>query len=406
MDFRNSTLIHSVFIFLCIGSVHNKRRKFKTTHNDISDNNVIRLNSPQLLAKYSYSSERHSVTTRDGYIVNLFRIPRKGPPVLLIHGIGDSSDSWLVLGPTESMAYLLANAGFDVWLYNARGNKYSKAHTRNITTKQYWNFSYEEMGSQDLPATIDYILHTTSRTKLSYVGFSQGTTIFFVMCSMRPEYNTKINHAILLAPVAWVNNLQYPFIDVLANNLEQLSSLAERLGLYELFANNEELNTFHSIVCNDSSPVKVLCDTEYYISYGLRDTRSLSAGKLPVIASHIPAGSSTKTFMHFIQGYASKRFQRYNYYESGKNELMYGSSRPPEYNVSLVSAPVSMFVSESDWYSSVIDVENLRRKLPNIINLVVFNKSLEFTHLEFVYGARVRTLINDPVISLLQMLNI
>ncbi|XP_049870316.1 lipase 3-like [Pectinophora gossypiella] len=404
MDFTNCTFIHGILIFLCVGCVQNKR-KLKKNADDISESNSdLHLNSLQLLKRYGYPSERHSVVTDDGYIVNLFRIPRRGPPVLLVHGIGDSSDCWLVLGPTNSLAFLLSDAGFDVWLYNARGNKYSKGHTRNLSSKQYWNFSYEEMGSQDLPATIDYILRATSQTKLSYVGFSQGTTIFLVMCSMRPEYNDKIKHAILLAPVAWLSHLKFPFIDILTQNLEQLTALAENIGLYELFSENPALNLYHAQVCNISSPAKVLCDLEYYFSYGLKNISNLPVDRLPVIASHIPAGSSAKTFVHFMQGYVSKRFQRYHYYGGGKNTDTFGSPEPPEYNVSQVSAPVTLMCSEVDWFSGYEDVQTLRKFLPNIVNYVMFNKNMDFTHLEFVFGARVKALINDPVIRLLRYL--
>lgn len=275
----------------------------------------------------------------------------------------------------------------------------------NLPSKQYWNFSYEEMGSRDLPATIDYILLNSSRSKLDYVGFSQGTTMFFVMASMQPKYNEKINHAVLLAPVAWVSNLKYPFIDILTQNLQQLALVADRLGIYNLFPNSPLLNLYHAQVCNETSPARVLCDVEYYISYGLRDIKNLLPSKIPAIASHIPAGTSTKNFVHFMQGYASKKFQRYNYYDLEENDNVYGSPKPPVYNVSSTSAPISLFVSESDWYSRIEDVKILRRKLPNVMNYIVFNKTLEFTHLEFIYGARVKNLINDPVVSLLMTYN-
>lgn len=54
----------------------------------------------------------HYVQTEDGYILHLFRIPLRGaPPVLLQHGLLDSSFTWVNNLRDESLAYLLADAG-------------------------------------------------------------------------------------------------------------------------------------------------------------------------------------------------------------------------------------------------------------------------------------------------------
>lgn len=40
-------------------------------------------------------------------------------------------------------AYILADNGYDVWLGNIRGTKYSKAHaTLKATNKDFWDFTF------------------------------------------------------------------------------------------------------------------------------------------------------------------------------------------------------------------------------------------------------------------------
>jgi pimeloyl-ACP methyl ester carboxylesterase len=66
------------------------------------------------------------------------------------------------------------------------------------------------MGVYDIPTEIDWILNTTNHKKLFYIGHSMGTTMFYVMTTMRPEYNDKVQFMVSLAPVAFVENVKSP----------------------------------------------------------------------------------------------------------------------------------------------------------------------------------------------------
>lgn len=147
-----------------------------------------------------YPAERHFVQTKDGYILGLYRIPKKNVQqnnrkvMLLMHGLTAAAPAYLTFGKDKSAGYIFSDAGYDVWIGNARGNTFSRKHaTLNPDKAEFWNFSWHEMGVYDLPAMIDYILMKTNQTKLAYVGHSQGATIAFVMLSELPQYNKKIS---------------------------------------------------------------------------------------------------------------------------------------------------------------------------------------------------------------------
>lgn len=79
---------------------------------------------------------------------------------------------------------------------------------------RFWKITFEEIGRYDIPATIDYILHTTNHTKLHYIGHSQGCATFFVMLSELPEYNKKIKMMHALAPAVYMNHAASPVFRV------------------------------------------------------------------------------------------------------------------------------------------------------------------------------------------------
>jgi pimeloyl-ACP methyl ester carboxylesterase len=73
----------------------------------------------ELVTKHGYPVETHHVTTEDGYVLEMHRIPPlagvnatngaerptgpKKPPVLLLHGFGCSSVHWVLMGSGKGL---------------------------------------------------------------------------------------------------------------------------------------------------------------------------------------------------------------------------------------------------------------------------------------------------------------
>ena len=80
------------------------------------------------------------------------------------------------------------------------------------------SFRINEIGVYDLPALIDYVLETTKQSSLHYVGFSQGTTVFFLMGSERSEYLSKVKLMSAFGPTVYMENPKSPIVKFIADN--------------------------------------------------------------------------------------------------------------------------------------------------------------------------------------------
>lgn len=171
--------------------------------------------------------ERHSnIKTEDSYLMQLWRIPcsledqansncysQSKESVLLIHGMSSNGATWFCNTRENSYAYLMAEAGYDVWIMNNRATGMNeKVHeVYGFDEEPYWPFSFTEVGIYDIPASIDYILQTTGKSKLSAIAHSMGTTaMIYSMSDKRKDYfEEKLNSLTLLAAVSRMTGVSW-----------------------------------------------------------------------------------------------------------------------------------------------------------------------------------------------------
>lgn len=195
----------------------------------------------EYLESYLYPFEEHFLETRDSYILKIFRIQTKNQPkikaktegkvILMVHGLADSSDTYIINKEEWAPALFFANKGHDVWLANLRGNKHSRNHTylNPDKDKEFWDFSMDELISIDLPDIFKFI-HDQTQQKINYIGHSQGSSILFAALSIGNEIivNT-LDKVFSFGPVIFLQDakkhkplksfLQNPIVDMLVNYL-------------------------------------------------------------------------------------------------------------------------------------------------------------------------------------------
>ncbi|XP_011301866.1 lipase 3 isoform X2 [Fopius arisanus] len=338
------------------------------------------LNFTELVEQYGYTPESHVVTTEDGYNIRLDRIsgaptspeaPGK-PVVYLLHGLGVASEAWILWTPNNSLAFLLADAGYDVWLGNIRGTTHGRSHQSLDPDKdrEFWNFDLTTISTMDLPAQVDFILEKTGESKLTIIGHSMGTTLSYIFLSEKPTYNNKVNLVLLVAG---------PDINA------------------EVMPHGPHVVKFADDYCNPN--ISDIC-LKFANIFMQKTTSPLSFEELRHLMEYAPAGSSLRLHHHYLQNINSGNFQKYDYESTAANIEHYGQETPSKYNLSNIDTPVVLIYIKNDFFSPEISTRILEKHLPNIVvSEAVPDKA--FVHADFIFHKNVKAVIYDRVIKLI-----
>eukprot|EP00762_Andalucia_godoyi_P004490 ANDGO_08182.mRNA.1 Lipase 3 len=112
-----------------------------------------------IVLREGYEFESYDVTTADGYVLELHRLPMRNSSKVLYfqHGVIDAAYAWVATGSINSLAFRAHEAGWDVWLGNLRGTG-SRRHIRaDISPKEYWDFNINHHAFLDIRAFIEKI---------------------------------------------------------------------------------------------------------------------------------------------------------------------------------------------------------------------------------------------------------
>lgn len=365
-----------------------------------------RRNTTELIRSKGYPCEEYDVVTEDGFILGVQRIPHglksgsvysQRPVVFLQHGLVDASSTWVINSAAESLGFLLADAGFDVWLGNVRGNTYSKRHIKyHVDDHRFWAWSWDQMAKYDIPAMLKFALATSGQPDLFYIGHSQGTILSFACFSRDPQLAKKVKAFVALAPVLNLGHIQ-GFARILAELTPDLNVLFKLFGVDEFLPSNAVIRFLAETVCRGSVS-RYVCLNMVFLLTGC-DIQQMNASRLPVYVSHAPAGSSVQNLVHFAQLVKSNKFQMYDFGSEELNRKHYNQSYPPVYNISAFNVPTYVYSGEHDFLSTPQDVKAL---LLQVHSVKAHRQIPKWNHLDFVWGMEANELLYKDVIQILQ----
>lgn len=122
---------------------------------------------------------------------------------------------------------------------------------------------------------------------------------------------------------------------------------------------------------------------------------------VPVLFGHFPAGSSTNQIVHYGQEIKSKKFRQFDW-GLLTNYQRYKNAKPPNYKLENIHAPVVLHYSANDMLAEPTDVEELYRKLPNVISKILIDDP-SFTHLDFIVANDLDKLVYDRMFNIMKL---
>ncbi|KAL1502478.1 hypothetical protein ABEB36_007614 [Hypothenemus hampei] len=365
------------------------------------------VNISNYLFKNGYPFEKHHFTTEDGYILEMHRIPNTKanvaknqtiPRILFVPPLMCSSIDWVSNGPNGSLALLSFDLGYDVWLLNHRGTRYSMSHIiYNNTEEAFWNFSFHEKGYYDLAASVDYVLNYTESKKLTMVSYSEGTAAAMALATTRLEYNEKIELMVLLSPIGYMGGVSSIVPVLTATFLPILQEFTKAIHLYGV-PYNEEVSKLIISVCAYNDDMKKTCSILLGLFLGY-DPEQIDLNHLIVMMSDKPSGVAMKQFYHMAQEIVSESFRQYDY-GTEENLVRYGTTEPPAYNLNKLTAPMALYYAKNDPNSPIANVEKLLNQLPNVVDSYLVEYE-QFNHLDFIAAKDINTLLYDRVLAVM-----
>ncbi|CAI5756774.1 unnamed protein product [Candida verbasci] len=325
-------------------------------HYELMINLLNAENVEQMVQLFGYQIESHIVRTKDDYLLTIQRIKGKNRPpndkvVYLHHGLLMNSEIWVtMIDKYQNLPFILYDLGYDVWLGNNRGNKYSQKHLNfNLNSTSFWNFSLDEFALFDIPNTIDYILESTGNEKLTYIGFSQGSAQAFASVSFNQELNNKIDQLIAISPATTPHGLYSKFLDVLLKSSPNIT--------YLLFSRKVLMP---SCIFWQKIMYPPLFDSLIDISnYLLFNWRAKNITKLQKLSSyaHLYSTTSVKCVVHWFQVMSSKNFQMYH----DVNTTSLSGLNPISYPLKNIKVPIHLIYGTTD---SLVDIDVMKNQLP------------------------------------------
>lgn len=446
---------------------------------DYSNDEAAELNSHELLQRAGFEYENHYALADDGYVTQLIRIVNpladrsrlRIAPILLIHGQTSNSRNFLMqsnsqhrpmhwpansdrqrrsepakeslidlasileehektnrlspISSNRSLAMMLANNGFDVWLASTRGsdpnnrgfvpdyykktlkrglNRQKRMSTRSdlllkerMSRKNYWSFTLDDQIEYELPSQVATVLNVTGAEKITMMGYSNSAMTILSMLSVRPDVAERVDTYIGIAPVTYYNKLKGWFSWFLQDLIPLLPTNLDS----DLFITDKVATFIRRVLirgCANLPARYTICKFFLDLLFG-QSPRFQTNLELPFFG-HLIWPTSWRCMAQHGQHIKTHRMAKFDYGPQ-LNQRYYGDPVPPEYRLEDIPTGVmiGLVSGAEDAWANQATLDETRNRLPKKPEFdLVLN---DYNHLDLAGAFEVDTRVNIPILNFL-----
>ncbi|KAL3627029.1 hypothetical protein CASFOL_028392 [Castilleja foliolosa] len=320
------------------------------------------------------------------------------------------SPCWVSNGVVGSPAFAAFDQGYDVFLGNFRG-LVSKEHIdKNVSARQYWTYSINEHGIEDIPAMIEKIheikiselkssrsdleedTNTDQPYKICAICHSLGgaAILMYVITRRIEEKLHRLSRIILLSPAGFHGDSSFMF--TMAENLflflaPFLAPLVPAFYIPTRFFRmllNKLARDFHNLPA-----VGGLVQTLMSYVVGGDSSNWVGVLALPHYNMNDMPGVAFRVALHLAQMKHARRFIMFDYGSAASNMGVYGTPEPLDLGeyYGFINIPVDLVAGRKD---KVIKPSMVRKhyKLMKDAGVDVSYSEFEYAHLDFTFSHR------------------
>ncbi|XP_058091600.1 triacylglycerol lipase 1-like isoform X1 [Magnolia sinica] len=349
------------------------------------------------VALNGFRCRQFTVPTSDLYLLTMQRISSRNvaihnetKPVFLFHGIMQGGEIWVMNEPNESLGFILAEAGYDVWIGNARSSSFSLGHLHySQCQKEYWDWDLDDIATNDVPTMLRFIRRVTEK-QILYVGFSQGAMAGFAAFTYS-KVSDLVEKAVMLSPIAYLSNIRSTVARMAAASF--LDQLDLALGVSRFSLSDELVKQILRMVCD---LISLDCQSNF-LALIEGPSHCINQSRTGYYKQYELQSTSMRNIVQLAQLVRSGRFCKYDHGIIG-NLIRYWAIFPPSYKLHGLPKrlPFLLAYGGNDYLADGEDVMHVSREIPGPVDMLFMP---DYSHEDFVLGTCAHNDVYPTVLS-------